>query len=44
MSSENVSGADNQQATKKISGEYLAGFIDGEGRFYVGFSKRLDLP
>ena len=37
--------ADNQQATKQvISNEYLAGFTDGEGCFYVGFSKRLDLP
>src|SRR3990167_4716039 len=44
VSSEKVSGADNQQATTKISDEYLAGFVDGEGCFYVGFGKRLDLP
>ena len=37
--------ADNQQATRKnISDEYFAGFTDGEGCFYVGFSKRNDLP
>ena len=36
--------ADNQQAAGKVSNEYLAGFTDGEGCFYVGFSKRLDLP
>ncbi len=37
--------ADNQQAAKKdISDEYLSGFTDGEGCFYVGFSKRNDLP
>ncbi len=37
--------ADNQQATKQvISNEYLAGFTDGEGCFYVGFGKREDLP
>src|SRR3989344_8190588 len=45
MTSDNVLSADNQQATKQvISNEYLAGFTDGEGCFYVGFSKRLDLP
>ncbi|MBI2621934.1 MAG: LAGLIDADG family homing endonuclease [Candidatus Levybacteria bacterium] len=45
MPSKNVLSADNQQATKQvISNEYLAGFTDGEGCFYVGFSKRLDLP
>lgn len=45
MSSDNVLGADNQQATKNgISDEYLSGFTDGEGCFYVGFSKRNDLP
>ena len=42
MGSKNASSADNQQAT--ISDEYLAGFVDGEGCFYVGFSKRDDLP
>lgn len=37
--------ADNQQATRKeISNEYLSGFTDGEGCFYIGFSKRIDLP
>jgi len=45
MPSKNVSHADNQQTSrKKISDEYLAGFVDGEGCFYVGFSKRDDLP
>ncbi|MDI6602790.1 MAG: LAGLIDADG family homing endonuclease [Patescibacteria group bacterium] len=45
MSSKNASHADNQQTSrKKISDEYLAGFVDGEGCFYVGFSKRSDLP
>ena len=45
MPSKNVSHADNQQISrKKISDEYLAGFVDGEGCFYVGFSKRNDLP
>lgn len=27
-----------------MSNEYLSGFTDGEGCFYVGFSKRNDLP
>ncbi len=44
MSSKNTVSADNQQATGQISNEYLAGFVDGEGCFYVGFSKRKDLP
>ncbi len=45
MSSKNVSHADNQQASgKKISDEYLTGFTEGEGCFYVGFSRRNDLP
>ena len=45
MPSEKTCSADNQQATAgKISDEYLAGFVDGEGCFYVGFSKRSDLP
>jgi hypothetical protein len=45
MSSKNRLGADNQQATREIiSDEYLVGFTDGEGCFYVGFSKREDLP
>ena len=44
--SENVWHADNQQVTRerKISNEYFSGFVDGEGCFYVGFSKRDDLP
>jgi hypothetical protein len=36
--------ADNQQVNRKISDEYYAGFVDGEGCFYIGFSKREDLP
>jgi len=40
----NSRSADNQQVTKKISDDYFSGFIDGEGCFYVGFSKRNDLP
>ena len=36
--------ADNQQVSKKISDDYFSGFVDGEGCFYVGFSKRADLP
>ena len=45
MSSDNVQGADNQQATRnEVSDEYFAGFTDGEGCFYVGFGKRNDLP
>jgi hypothetical protein len=44
MLSYNVLSADNQQATRKVSDEYLAGFTDGEGCFYVGFGKRNDLP
>ena len=45
MLSENASGADNQQViSNKVSNEYLAGFTDGEGCFYIGFSKRKDLP
>lgn len=36
--------ADNQQVSKKISDDYIVGFVDGEGCFYVGFSKRDDLP
>lgn len=40
MSSENVKRADNQQASGgKISDEYFAGFVDGEGCFYIGFSR-----
>jgi hypothetical protein len=47
MSSEKARGADNQQESKspsRISPKYLAGFVDGEGCFYIGFSKRQDLP
>ena len=44
MLSKNVLGADNQQVSEKVSNEYLAGFVDGEGCFYVGFGKRDDLP
>src|SRR3989338_6152343 len=44
MLSNNVSSADNQQVTERISDEYFCGFIEGEGCFYVGFSKRIDLP
>lgn len=44
LKGEKARSADNQQVRKKISDEYLAGFVDGEGCFYVGFSKRKDLP
>jgi hypothetical protein len=45
MSSKNAAPADNQQTIRrKISDEYLAGFVDKERCFYVGFSKRKDLP
>lgn len=40
----NPSHADNQQVSKKISDDYIVGFVEGEGCFYVGFSKRDDLP
>ena len=45
-SSDNAEHADNQQVSgiRRISDEYLAGFVDGEGCFYVGFGKREDLP
>ena len=40
-----MSSADNQQVTEvKLSDEYFCGFVEGEGCFYVGFSKRPDLP
>ena len=42
--SNNSSPADNQQVSKKINDDYFSGFVDGEGCFYVGFSKRDDLP
>ena len=39
------SSADNQQVSgKSISDDYFSGFVDGEGCFYIGFSKRGDLP
>ena len=45
MPSKKALDADNQQAIKnKISNEYLSGFVDGEGCFYVGFGRRDDLP
>lgn len=41
----NSSSADNQQVSKKkVHDAYFSGFVDGEGCFYVGFSKRNDLP
>ncbi len=44
--SEKARHADNQQVIRKkqVSDDYFAGFVDGEGCFYVGFSKRDDLP
>jgi hypothetical protein len=42
--SDNSARADNQQATRKINDDYFSGFVDGEGCFYIGFSKRVDLP
>jgi len=44
--SENGMSADNQQVSnmRSISNEYLTGFVEGEGCFYVGFSRRKDLP
>jgi len=42
-SSDNSSSADNQQVSR-IDDSYFAGFVDGEGCFYVGFSSRKDLP
>lgn len=46
MNSKNVTSADNQQVRSKeeIDQNYFAGFIDGEGCFYIGFSRRNDLP
>ena len=43
MLSENDRSADNQQESN-ISDDYFLGFVEGEGCFYVGFSKREDLP
>ena len=37
------SSTDNQQE-RLISNDYLAGFTDGEGTFYIGFGHRNDLP
>ena len=39
----NAFGTDNQQE-RLISKDYLAGFTDGEGSFYVGFSRQPTLP
>src|SRR3989344_3355860 len=42
---EKSSSADNQQVSKKnVHDDYFSGFVDGEGCFYIGFSKRKDLP
>ena len=41
--SDNVIGAENQQE-RLMSDDYLAGFTDGEGTFYIGFGYRKDLP
>ena len=43
-SSDNVRSVANQQVSERISDEYLSGFVEGEGCFYIGFSKRQDLP
>lgn len=42
--SDNLLHADNQQVSEKINDDYFVGFVDGEGCFYVGFSRRKDLP
>ncbi len=42
--SNKVVRADNQQVIRKINNDYFSGFVDGEGCFYIGFSKRVDLP
>ena len=43
--SNNPTSADNQQVSKNnIHDDYFSGFVDGEGCFYIGFSKRKDLP
>lgn len=47
MPGNNVLSADNQQGRLvqgQISDQFLAGFTDGEGCFYIGMSKRDDLP
>jgi hypothetical protein len=41
MDSENPIGADDQQGRLEA---YLAGFVDGEGTFSVGITRRPDLP
>ena len=41
---EKSSSADNQQVSRNIHDDYFSGFVDGEGCFYIGFSKRKDLP
>jgi len=41
--SKKVKSTDNQQE-RLISNDYLAGFTDGEGSFYVGFSRQPSLP
>ena len=38
------SSADNQQVSRNVHDDYFSGFVDGEGCFYIGFSKRDDLP
>ncbi len=41
---EKSSSADNQQVSRNVDDDYFSGFVDGEGCFYIGFSKRDDLP
>jgi len=41
---EKSSSADNQQVSRNVHDDYFSGFVDGEGCFYIGFSKREDLP
>jgi len=36
--SENPSGADNQQ--ERLSAEWVVGFVDGEGCFFVGVNRQ----
>ncbi len=42
--SKNSLFADNQQVSRSVHDDYFSGFVDGEGCFYIGFSKREDLP
>ena len=42
--SDKPSRADNQQVSRNVHDDYFSGFVDGEGCFYVGFSRRKDLP